>query len=787
MLAAATFAAAAFGATVSYTPQGSAPYYWSDTAAWGGAEPGPGDEALVNNSLLLANPLVVATGTSASVGTNRMGNCILQIENGASLSTGSGSIFMAGAANQTCIVTNYGTVSVNDLQLGVYDGTGRGTLAQFDNFGTLTIGTWFRIGIRGTRSIFYNHEGATFNKTGGGAWTFYLATGGGLSTIINEGTMVCGPGTETWSGNYGGPLSEIIMRKSGTFDPGPYFKIGHAGGSVTKINLYDNSKILGNTKYNVGAENAAEGYITLSNDSSFVTSGQMYLGVAANSVGKIALADNASAKLLGRAFIGHASLSSGAITLTDNSSLEVNSGSEVVYLGYSAGSTGLLSLDEHATADIQSPFFVGAMSGARGTITLAGNSQLYVTNCLPSKDNDGKDIMYSHELIVGYAGGATGVLNAAENAVLHAPNLYIGQSSGAGTAGFVTLSDSATLFATNICIPRWGDPGEGTLTVAGNSVVTNVQMLRLAYRADATIGVGKSGTLAMRGGSVFFDVDPTSPDYIATGRSCAISLNGYLSTVKGRIRGWGKIAFSDPRTYVTEAAVPSGLAHYGQVIADGEGVMRDLDFGRFGAFMYASTDANPSGTNGWFAVNKGRLKLPRSLPNRSGYKCVGDCFNANVDLGVGARRLANTFNYEFTGAETNHFVFSELYAVDREDIPAGLGDLGADKVIAVWRIGYFSDGPEVDDPENPVPFTSAKLKFKYSPDGVDGLNFVHVYRHDGTADGEWKRCGKLFAPSTAMPIVSTRPFEQSSENWNLGWFAIVGRVERPSGMIITVK
>ena len=216
------------------------------------------------------------------------------------------------------------------------------------------------------------------------------------------------------------------------------------------------------------------------------------------------------------------------------------------------------------------------------------------------------------------------------------------------------------------------------------------------------------------------------------------------------------------------------------------GLVRDLDFGRFGSLQYVTTDANPSGTNGWFAVNKGRLKLPRSLPNRSGYKCVGDCYTAKVDLGGTSRRLANTFNYEFTGAELNHFVFSELYATDRDDIPAGLGGRSADKVLAVWRIGYFSDGPEIDEPTHPVSFTSAKLKFKFSPEGVDGLHGVYVYRHDGTANGKWMRTGARAEPNKAMPIAATGNFEPSSENWNLGWFAIVGRTA-PFGTFVNIR
>ena len=99
-------------------------------------------------------------------------------------------------------------------------------------------------------------------------------------------------------------------------------------------------------------------------------------------------------------------------------------------------------------------------------------------------------------------------MTVAENAQLHANDLFVGQTGVAGTTGFVKLSDSATLFSTNICVPRWGSQGIGTLEVGGNSVVTNVHVLRIAYNATSTTGVGQSGTVAMRGGSIFFDIDP---------------------------------------------------------------------------------------------------------------------------------------------------------------------------------------------------------------------------------------------------------------------------------------
>ena len=112
--------------------------------------------------------------------------------------------------------------------------------------------------------------------------------------------------------------------------------------------------------------------------------------------------------------------------------------------------------------------------------------------------------------------------------------------------------------------------------------------------------------------------------------------------------------------------------------------------------------------------------------------------------------------------------------------------IGADRTLAVWRIGYFSDGPEIDEPTHPSSFTSANLKFKFSPENLDGLYGVYVYRHDGTVNGKWVRTGKKAAPSTTMPIVSTGNFTPSSENWNLGWFAIVGRT-KPFGTTLSIR
>ena len=79
---------------------------------------------------------------------------------------------LAAALNGTGVVTNYGTITVGgNFDMGVYGGTvktQKGTAARVDNFGTINIGLRFRMSGAGTPSVFHNHPGATFNKTGGG-------------------------------------------------------------------------------------------------------------------------------------------------------------------------------------------------------------------------------------------------------------------------------------------------------------------------------------------------------------------------------------------------------------------------------------------------------------------------------------------------------------------------------------------------------------------------------------------------------------------------------------------
>ncbi len=110
---------------------------------------------------MVAAMTVVATtahATSTTIASTNL-NSVLVVESGDSFEV-TGGMTLATTSGATGIVTNYGTMVIGDLDFGK-DKSGKGTLASFDNFGTLTIGTKLRMGWSSTPSIFYNHEGAT--------------------------------------------------------------------------------------------------------------------------------------------------------------------------------------------------------------------------------------------------------------------------------------------------------------------------------------------------------------------------------------------------------------------------------------------------------------------------------------------------------------------------------------------------------------------------------------------------------------------------------------------------
>ena len=769
----ALVASAAFAADVSYTPTSPAPYLWSDLANWsGGALPGSGDNVLLSDSALGSSPLVV-DGT-----TTRTANEL--------------HLKPASGATTLMEVASGATLTAAKLFMGD-EGSGasyNGALARIDNYGTINV-TNFRMGrgnstwaTAGTPTIFHNHAGATFSNTGTGTWNFYFNQDGGSSLFINEGAMSNTSGSPLWLG-MGQGHSELRIQGDGVFTANGAICMGYSYPSTSHVVLVDRGRITGSGEINVGHGNGhkATGYLVLSNDASIAKSaGRVNIGThTAGSVGHLEINDSASVTLNDYLSVGNSTSTRGTVEMAGNSALSgvnvvvanANNStgtlsmagssrlclSSTLYMGgsYSAGdnSFATVTLTDSAEADIENQIFIGMRTGSGGTLSLNGRSRLSVTN----------------NLFIGYNAGSTGIVSVAGNATLAAPNIRVGQST---SSGLLTLSDNATLFATNIEIVSWGT-ANGRFIVGGDAIVTNLYALTIGNSSTKC-----DATFAMRGGSVFFDIDTEKPSYVQNGYLNPINLNPWRTEVCGRIVGWGKVALSDPATFIANADKPCGLSHYGQVVADGEGMPRDLDFSRAAALNFYTTDANPSGTNGWFAVNKGRLRLPRSLPRKTNNAfCVGDCWMLNyaavASAAVTSNRLANTFSASFTGASTGNYLFADLYATDREDIPGGLDEIRPDRVISVWRIGLFDDGPEADEPSTPSAFTSAELRLRIPGDTVSGTEKLYVARHDGTSGGKWTIVGRLVDPNPKWPVIPARVSAPSAATWNLGWFAVIDR------------
>ncbi len=496
--------AVATAADKSYTPQGSGPYNWSDTAAWGGTLPETLDAVALDSAQLLVNPLFIGASTSATAGTCDLNNAILYVEEGGNLDI-STNLQLGAVLNGTGVITNRGTITVdNNLDMGFYNGkaaTQRGRAARIDNFGTINIGMRFRMSGTGTPSVFHNHPGATFNKTGGGSYTFYTACGT-ASTIINEGTWQSASSCETWTGN-SSTRTEIINKGTATFDPGKIFKFGHGSGSVTELNLHDTSKLVGNATFNVAAANESKGYITLSNQTSLAAK-SMNLGCSTKALGVLRLADSASMALSANSVIGNSSTARGEMHLEDSATALMRG---LYVSGPRSGcTTGLVTLAGMSQlTNTTAAFVIGCYSNSVGTMTLRDSSALWVptTAYLGHGDDKSHGNQYGYlsltnsasaeftgsYLHVGSHIGGTGVIELKGSSTMAVSNKFL-LGINIYSTGIVTVADSARLVANEVEIAS-DSRSHGSLSVLGDAMFTCTNVIVCAKNtSDGEFVVG---------------------------------------------------------------------------------------------------------------------------------------------------------------------------------------------------------------------------------------------------------------------------------------------------------
>ena len=359
--------------------------------------------------------------------------------------------------------------------------------------------------------------------------------------------------------------------------------------------------------------------------------------------------------------------------------------------------------------------------------------------------------------------------------------LYVGFN---GTGVFEVFAPLALQRNERLILGSQGT-GEGTLFLGTGGTIGNVTNVLVGANSD-----GGRGHLRMAGGTLTIQL-LSSGYQLFVGK---INSSGTTQKAWGEISGHGIIARD-----TTDRSLRLKL--YGQVVADGG----DLNLGSIKTVGEKGVDANKCGSNGWYAVNGGRLLYPAAQDfSYAEHATIGDYVYRGG--GEGSRTdsmditLVNALQLHLYDANGNQQVdggynYAALYAPDRNDIPGKLpGSAPSDVTLGVWRLGHF-DAPGDDgfaSSANAVSFDRVQLRFRIDenaiPADVDwAQQKVRLYHWDGSS---WKTVGK--ATPDALPYIetaSTQPAYTGADadgfRWNIGWYAV--KLVRNGGFTLIVR
>ena len=731
--------------TFTYYPAGgTAPFYWSETGNWyenssaynvlpsvpHGALPTESQDVLINawGGVSRENPVIVGTGVTATIN-----NLNIAFHNG----------------NDT---PRYGTGAALTVDGGTLNVGGNLVFCPGNfTYGTLTLRNGGKLNVSGYAQMGENNYttaghcrmdiDATSSFKVSGEWTVGRRARCIANVVTNygnvsAGSLQIGPAGNAYVGT-GVVYNAGSLVISGTLNVGGYGNGGSGGASSN----YSQSR----------------GELVLAEGSS----------LALDESSKIYVGGNNASRSYGDGIL-------------DTSIPIVLSNSQTIAIGNaykSAVNGGVLILRKNARLDNSSTTLdIGAMNNGRAAIRMYDNSS--ITNV--SKIRFGEDIKVDATLEMhGHA------------VITNVTNMRLSETMGVrtGSKAHIMMDGDSTIFFT--CTEEVND-GSGFIlgttadNVADLTLRENARITGL-YRLNATtLYSGYGAYIRLEGGRIEFKPqDYSTRDSISFGRE-ANSSDGI-----GRISGYGVFARTDIASPTSGKYMPMTCRMFDFAFtADGMGEERDLDMRSISSFNGARHD-NATGTNGWYAVNKGRLLYPRAgwIVGRyadSPAFMIGDYYKAGTnEYGeVKAPTLVNSISAEPTtgGTGGNAYVYAALYAADRTDYPANVLRGMPGKVASVWRIGTSKSKWNTDEPESPwTDWTAMKLTFRYDRSAVlDGLP-LKLYHHDGTPDGVWRRVAKLAALNEGALISAT--VAPCSGTWNVGWFALVSQEDKGAVII----
>lgn len=309
--------------------------------------------------------------------------------------------------------------------------------------------------------------------------------------------------------------------------------------------------------------------------------------------------------------------------------------------------------------------------------------------------------------------------------------------------GFLSLEKGE--FTAGRCVLGDDTSGRGIVSNAGGIMTMN---------QTCSVGRDGSGTLLLKGGTLRF---PT----ITTDVNLFVRLH---SGGCGTIRGWGKIIGK------TSDNTNVRIMNNGTVVADGDGLERDLDLHEI--VSTTNTVANGmDGTNGWYAVNKGRLLYPRAWIN-----------SAVISRNQGeppfktVLEMVNSVRISLTGAQTPTFLRAGLCAPDRSDIPAGLP---VGHCIGVWCVGLYSNNTTENATAN---FDTVTLSIRYDGACVKEGEYVQLFRFQS---GAWVKAGEKKADEIPLIATETSLLRLTDGDYNIGWFVLI--VQKGMGLSMACR
>ena len=318
---------------------------------------------------------------------------------------------------------------------------------------------------------------------------------------------------------------------------------------------------------------------------------------------------------------------------------------------------------------------------------------------------------------------------------LYAPSLI----ANAGSATIIQTGGTNTLRFTTTYLAKGvggGSPIYSSCYYALNGGVLNLSGGTAVFGGGGAGQFG-SGILHLSGGSV-----------IST-NSGSLTIRGQGGAY-GRIKGWG--TFEGLET----------LTMNGQTISDGEGADRTLAV-TFDSLANGIVNG-AEGTNGWYAVEGGKLELPPIPVAGDGEKVWGDTSAAALDL-------VNAVAFVFSGVTGSGVLKGALCAEGRSDVP---GRANASKIIGLWRFEH--DGFACD---------AFNVTLRYDHEAAAELDIekeeLQLFSHNGMPGGKW-------VPVESVVNTETRTITAVGLASSMYYLAVGLEVEStPKGTVLLVR